>query len=73
MFKKILATIVKMIQRILITVFLIILYFFGFGITLFFLVLFKRKLIYSSIKNIDSSWLKAEGYDQGLEESLRQS
>ena len=73
MFKKILAKLVRVIQRIFITVFLILIYFLGFGITLFFMALFNRKLIYGSLKSKDSSWLKAEGYDPDLEGSFRQS
>jgi len=73
MLKKILAKLFRLMQKILITVFLILIYFLGFGITLFFAALFNRKLFYGSLKSKDSSWLKAEGYDPDLEGSLRQS
>ena len=73
MLKKFLAKLIRVIQKILITVFLILIYFLGFGITLFWVALFNRKLIYGSLKSNDSSWLKAEGYDSDLEGSLRQS
>ena len=72
-FKKILAKLVRAIQKIMITVFLILIYFLGFGITLLFMVLFNRKLIFRRLKSKDSSWLRAEEYDPGLEGSLRQS
>jgi len=73
MLKKILAKLVRVIQKILITVSLILIYFLGFGLTLFFVALFNRKLIYNNFKIKDSSWLDAEGYGTDLEESLRQS
>jgi len=73
MLKKILAKLVRVIQKILITVSLILIYFLGFGLTLFFVALFNRKLIYNNFKIKDSSWLDAEGYGPDLEESLRQS
>jgi hypothetical protein len=71
--KKILEKLVRLIQKILLTVFLSLIYFLGFAATVFFVVLFNRKLIYGSLKAKNSSWREAEGYDLSLQESLRQS
>jgi cytochrome c biogenesis protein CcdA len=71
--KKIFTKLVKVTQKIMITIFLILIYFLGFGITFLLVAIFNRKLIYGNLKNKDSSWLKAEGYDPDLQGSLRQS
>jgi hypothetical protein len=72
-FKKILDKLVRLIQKILLAVFLSLIYFFGFAITIFFVALINRKLIYGTLQGRNSSWREAEGYEPTLPESLRQS
>jgi cytochrome c biogenesis protein CcdA len=72
-FKRRLEDLVRIIQKVLITVFLFLIYFLGLGLTLIFIYLFSRKLIYSEARNRNSSWLETEGYVSDLEECFRQS
>jgi cytochrome c biogenesis protein CcdA len=64
---------VRGVQRVLLVVFLTILYFLGFGITLLFLMLFNRRALIRKY-NLDATfWNKAEGYDADIDNSVRQS
>jgi len=63
----------RAVQKILLAVFLVIIYFFGFGLTLALAVLFNPKIIFAGRKNKESSWVRAEGYQPDLEDCLRQS
>lgn len=64
---------VRGVQGLLLVVFLTILYFFGFGITLFLLALFNRKALNKKYNSDSTFWDIAEGYDAGVDNSLRQS
>ncbi|MFA4989392.1 MAG: hypothetical protein WC576_01320 [Candidatus Omnitrophota bacterium] len=72
-FEKAAVKLFRAIQKILLTIFLVLIYIFGFGFTFVLTVLFNRKTIFSSRKNRDSSWLKAQGYQPDLEDCFRQS
>ncbi|MDD5691491.1 MAG: hypothetical protein PHC37_07370 [Candidatus Omnitrophica bacterium] len=66
---------VRVIQRILLMIFLTILYFLGFGFTLFLLLFFNRKVLNINKKcNLDPTfWDIAEGYEADINDSIRQS
>ncbi|MDD5355539.1 MAG: hypothetical protein PHY56_03290 [Candidatus Omnitrophica bacterium] len=64
---------VRGVQGLLLVVFLTILYFFGFGITLFLLSLFNRKALNKKYNSDPTFWDIAEGYDADIDNSLRQS
>ena len=71
--KKIIQNLIRIIQRILIFVSLTVIYFFGFGITLLFMMIFNRKVLTGYSKNDNTFWIEAKGYEADIEESLRQS
>lgn len=72
-FKRISEKLIGGIQKILLTVFLVLIYFLGLGSTLIFLILFKRGVIRDGSDAKDSSWSQAEGYAPDLSEGFRQS
>jgi len=71
--KSIIQRLIAIVQKIFIMVSLFILYICGFGITLIFVMLFNRRLIRRQKLNKDSFWIDAQGYGNGLNESLRES
>ena len=66
MLKRLIQKFIRIIQKILITFSLTVVYFLGLGITLIFIALFNRKIITSSSKDDDTFWVGAEGYQQGV-------
>ena len=62
---------VRFVQKILITIFLTLLYFIAFSITKFFMFVFPRK--HKQTINKNSYWLTAEGYTSDMESALEQS
>jgi hypothetical protein len=54
-------------------VLLTIVYFIGFGITLFFLRIFKHGILKRCSKNSESFWIEAVGYNPDITDSLHQS
>lgn len=66
-------TIIRLVQKILMAVFLFILYILGFGITFIFLFIFKRDILFKNHKKESTSWIKAAGYEPDAEGSLRQA
>ena len=73
MIKKIIQGFIKTVQKILIFVSLIIIYFLGFGITLFFMMIFNRKVLAGYSKNDNTFWIKATKYEADIEDSMHQS
>lgn len=73
MLKRLLQKFVRIIQKILITLSLTVVYFLGLGITLIFIALFNRKIITSPSKDDNTFWVGAEGYQPDIEDSFRQS
>jgi len=65
--------ILRTVQRILMVVLLTIVYFIGFGITLFFLRIFKHGILKRCSKNSESFWIEAVGYNPDITDSLHQS
>ena len=70
--KRIIRIYVRFIQRILITFFLTILYFLGFGVTKLFMFLIPTKHKKTSDKS-DSFWINAEGYTADMDSASEQS
>ena len=73
MLKRLLQKFIRIIQKILITFSLTVVYFLGLGITLIFIALFNRKIIASPSKDDYTFWVEAEGYQPDIEDSFRQS
>jgi len=73
MLKRLLQKFIRIIQKILITFSLTVVYFLGLGITLIFIALFNRKIITSPDKDDYTFWVEAEGYQPDIEDSFRQS
>jgi cytochrome c biogenesis protein CcdA len=73
MLKKLLQKFIRIIQKILITVSLTVVYFIGLGVTLIFVALFNRKILTNCSKEDYTFWVTASGYQPDIEDSLRQS
>jgi hypothetical protein len=73
MLKKLFQSFVRLNQRILVVVFLTVIYFLGLGITRIFIILFKRKAIAGPDKNKCSFWVAGQGYMPDSEDSRHQS
>ncbi|MDP8297640.1 MAG: hypothetical protein RAP41_05595 [Candidatus Orphnella occulta] len=71
--KKITRKLTSAIQKVLITVLLTFFYFVVFGITFIIMYIFKRSILTGHNKDARTSWVQADGYQENLEESLRQS
>jgi len=61
------------VQKILITIFLILIYFVGFGLTLIFVLLFNKRIIFATRGKPDTFWLEADGYEPDIPDSMKQS
>jgi len=72
-FKAVVSVIVRVIQKILITVLLFLLYFFGFGLTWLIMLIFRKATLLSLKTKKDSFWKEAQGYQVTMEESGRES
>ena len=73
MLKKITQKLVRAVQGVLLLISLTLVYFLGFGITLFFALLFNRKLLRGCNKDSDTFWVEARGYDPDIGDNLHQS
>lgn len=73
MFKKIILWIIFLIQKMLLFISLTLIYFIGFGITLFFMKIFSRRDLAGYSKDNDTFWIEAKGYEADIEDSMRQS
>ena len=71
--KNILGVIIRSIQKILMSILLTILYIFGFGITLMFLLIFNRKFLRRKSLKEDTWWENAVGYGMDPQSIVRQS
>ena len=65
--------VVGKIQKVLITIFLIVTYFIVFGVSLIFIAIFNRKLLWPKIKKTKTFWIDAKGYSPKIKDCLRQS
>lgn len=73
MIKKIIQNFIRIIQKILITISLIIVYIVGFGVTLIFAMVFNRRLLGEECKEKSTFWIKAKWYGADINDSVRQS
>ncbi len=73
MLKKIIQWYVMIVQKVLITVMLFMLYILGFGITFIFAVIFNRRLLGLERVNKYTFWKDAQGYDADINECMRES
>ena len=71
--KRLLRVVIMVAQKILVTIFLIILYILGLGTTLFFMFIFKRSFLFKNYKNDRTLWKEAAGYEPDPDSSLRQA
>ena len=71
--KKILFNIIKVVQKILITIFLTVLYIVGFGMTLVFIMIFKRSYLRAKRRDDETFWISASGYEPDMDDCMRQS
>jgi len=73
MFEKIIRIYVRIVQKTLITIFLVMLYIFGFGVIYILALLFNRKLLGIGKKEKDTFWVESIGYDINMTNSSRES
>jgi hypothetical protein len=73
MIKQIISKIVLIVQKILIAVCLVCVYFLGFGITLLFSLIFKRGIVTEESTQKHTFWSEAKGYEDGINDAIRQS
>ena len=69
--QEIIQPVIRIIQKILLAVFLILLYFIGLGLTLFFMLFFKRNILWGKPDSSNTFWSEAEDYDANLDNSMR--
>lgn len=70
--KKLLLPIIERTQKIIVTIFLFLLYLFGFGLTAIVMLFFSRKLLGFTKKNKNTFWEDAKNYDSDINRSLKQ-
>jgi len=73
MFKKRIQKLINTIRKRLILIVLFFIYIFGFGLTLFFVAIFNRRMLRISEKGQNTFWKQAQGYNADIEECLRES
>jgi len=73
MIKKIIQNFIRIIQKILITIFLFIVYIIGIGVTLIFVMIFNRRLLGKTFKAKNTFWNEAKEYGADINSSMRQS
>lgn len=64
---------IRLIQEILVTILLFLIYVFGFGLTAIFTLVFNRHLLRKGSKNEDTFWNEVKDHEANMEDSLRQS
>lgn len=64
---------IRLIQKTIVTISLFLIYIFGFGVTVIFIMLFSRDILVSRYDKKDTFWSKAEDYEADIEGSFRQS
>ena len=70
---KIIQVVVRLIQKILLSVSLIILYILGLGLTRLYLSVFNRNILVKRYKKNDTFWKEAAGYQPDADDVLRQA
>jgi len=69
MIKKFVQTFIKTVQKILITISLLLIYIIGIGVTAFCAMLFNRRIP----KEKNTFWIEAKGYECDIDDCMRQS
>jgi hypothetical protein len=64
---------IRLIQKTIVTISLFLIYIFGFGVTVIFIMLFSRDILIIRSDKKDTFWAQAEDYETDIEGSLRQS
>ncbi len=64
---------IRLIQKTIVTISLFLIYVFGFGVTVIFIMLFSRDILVRRYDKKDTFWSKAEDYETDIEGSFRQS
>jgi len=73
MVRKIIQKYIRIIQKIIITIALFIIYIVGLGITLILVIIFNRRLLGVEKREKDTFWKDAEGYEADISECKRES
>lgn len=71
--QKIAQIVARAVQKVLVPVFLVVVYVIGFGLTSVFLRIFRRDLLAKTCSADNACWGDAVGYGVDREDSLRQS
>jgi len=71
--KIIIINFIRLIQKVIVTIFLFLIYVFGFGVTVIFMMLFNRDILIIRSDKKDTFWGKAKDYETDIESSFRQS
>jgi len=73
MIKKFVQTFIKTVQKILITISLLLIYIIGIGVTAFCAMLFNRRIPNQRHKEKNTFWIEAKGYECDIDDCMRQS
>ncbi len=73
MFAELVRKTYTVVQKILVTVFLFVVYIVMFGLTVVFLLIFNRAVLFPGIRKKKTFWEKAEDYDADIDTGMRQS
>ncbi len=73
MIKRIMQKFIKVVQIILITLLLTVTYFVVFGITVVFMIIFRRKILTGQNRYDNTFWIEAKGYELNNEDIFSQS
>lgn len=73
MLKKIIHKLIIIIQKVIISVLLFIVYYLFFGLTVVIAFLFKRRIVWGRDYLKGTTWLNAAGYDEDMLQSKMQS
>lgn len=71
--KTVVKNFITSIQKLIVVVSLFLIYIFGFGLTVIFMLIAKRGFLKDGPAQKDTFWKEADGYDAGIDEAFRQS
>ena len=71
--KKKLRNFIRIVQKVLITILLFIIYIIGIGVTKIFVMVFKREVFKRGYRSKATFWIEAKGYEANINDCLRQS
>ncbi len=73
MIKRMMQKFIKVVQIILITLLLTVTYFVVFGITVVFMIIFRRKILTGQNRYDNTFWIETKGYELNNEDIFSQS